>query len=156
VVLEKDGEDPLDRWCEKLSTVLHRVMKVRDILYLTKTKANWTCHILHKDGLLKHATEEKIEGISDGKTRKKTCSYWVTLRKREDTGNRKRKHHSALGLEEAMALSYDGLLNGHNSSFCERVKEHLLEVGKHSKSHEHKHTRGDTRVQDLDYILCLI
>jgi hypothetical protein len=47
-------------------------MEGRVILYPTKAKANWTGHILHKDGLLKHATEEKIEGISDGKTRKKT------------------------------------------------------------------------------------
>jgi hypothetical protein len=54
----------------------------------------------------------------------------MTLREREHTGNRKRKHHSALGLEETMALSNEGLLNGYNSrSLCERVKEHLLEVG---------------------------
>jgi len=37
-----------------------------------KKKANWTGHIVHRDGLLKHVTEGKIEGISDGKTRKKT------------------------------------------------------------------------------------
>jgi hypothetical protein len=37
-----------------------------------KKKANWTGHIVHRDGLLKHVTEGKIECISDGKTRKKT------------------------------------------------------------------------------------
>jgi len=36
-----------------------------------KTKANWTGHILHRGGLLKHATEGKIECISDGERRKK-------------------------------------------------------------------------------------
>jgi hypothetical protein len=41
-----------------------------------KKKANCTCHILHSDGVLKHVTEGKIEGISDGKTRKRT--YAVT------------------------------------------------------------------------------
>ena len=49
---------------------LHRAMVDRD----NKKKANWTGHILHRDGLLKHTTEGKIDGISDGKTRKKTCA----------------------------------------------------------------------------------
>ena len=39
--------------------VLHTVMEDRDILYPTETKANWTGHILHRDGLLKHANEGK-------------------------------------------------------------------------------------------------
>jgi len=75
VVLEKDGED---HWtdCVRNEEVLHTVMEDRDKLYPTKTKANWTGHILHRDGLLKHATEGKIEGVSDGKRRKKI--YAVT------------------------------------------------------------------------------
>jgi hypothetical protein len=38
--------------------------------------------------LLKHVIEGKIEGrMCYGKT-----SYWMNVRKREDTGNSKRKH----------------------------------------------------------------
>jgi hypothetical protein len=34
--------------------------------------ANWVGHILRRNCLLKHVIEGQIEGISNGKTRKKT------------------------------------------------------------------------------------
>jgi hypothetical protein len=37
-----------------------------------RRKFNWICHILPRNCLLKHVTEGKIEGISDGKTIEKT------------------------------------------------------------------------------------
>ena len=36
-----------------------------------KKKTNWIGHILRRNCLLKHVIEGKIEGRSDGKTRKK-------------------------------------------------------------------------------------
>jgi hypothetical protein len=52
--------------------VLQTVKKERNILHTIKsTKANWIDHILHRNYLLKHVIEGKVE-VSDGKTRKKT------------------------------------------------------------------------------------
>jgi hypothetical protein len=57
--------------------------------------------------LLKHIIEGKTEG-GVRNTRKKTNSYWLALRKQENTGNLKRKYYTALcrelTLEEAIDL----------------------------------------------------
>ena len=50
-----------------------------------RRKANWIGHILHRNCFLKHVIEGKDR--SDGKMRKKTSRYRMTLRKQEDTGN---------------------------------------------------------------------
>jgi hypothetical protein len=55
--------------------VLHRVKEEWNILHtINKRKANWMGHILHRNCLLKHVIEGKMEGNdrSDGKRRKKT------------------------------------------------------------------------------------
>jgi len=53
--------------------MLHRVKKERDILRtINRRKANWIAHMLRRNCLLKHVIEEKTEGRSDGKKRKKT------------------------------------------------------------------------------------
>jgi hypothetical protein len=61
VVLENDGEDQLDRWCEKLkSTTISRVE--RNILHTKRRrKANWTGHILGRNCLVKRSSEGNIE-----------------------------------------------------------------------------------------------
>jgi hypothetical protein len=47
----------------KNEVVLHRVKEKRNILHTIKRrKANWICHVLHRNCLLKHLTEGKIEG----------------------------------------------------------------------------------------------
>jgi hypothetical protein len=54
--------------------VLHIVKEERNLLHTKKVrKANWIGHILRRNFLLKHVTEEKIEGkdIYDGSTRRK-------------------------------------------------------------------------------------
>jgi hypothetical protein len=62
VVLEKNGEDQLDRSC-KNEEVLHRVKEDRNILHTIKRrKANWIGHILCRNCLLKHVIEGKLEG----------------------------------------------------------------------------------------------
>jgi hypothetical protein len=73
VVLEKDGEDHLDRPVRN-EEVLHTVQKDRNILHIRtiKRKAKWTGHILHRNCLL---IEVKIEGRTEvtgkrGKRRK--------------------------------------------------------------------------------------
>jgi replicative superfamily II helicase len=59
-------------WCwrrvEKISwtdhvrnEVLQRVKEERNILQTIKRKANWICHVLRRNCLLKHVTEGKIE-----------------------------------------------------------------------------------------------
>jgi hypothetical protein len=37
-----------------------------------------------------------------GRQEKDVSSYWMTLRKRQDTGNLKRKHYIALSVERAL------------------------------------------------------
>jgi hypothetical protein len=62
VVLEKNGEDQLDR-SVKYEEVLHRVKEERNILHTIKRrKANWIGHILSRNCLLKHVIEGKCEG----------------------------------------------------------------------------------------------
>jgi hypothetical protein len=62
VVLEKDGEDQLDRSVRN-EEVLHRVKEERNIVHTIKRrKANWIGHILRRNRLLKHVIEGKLEG----------------------------------------------------------------------------------------------
>jgi hypothetical protein len=70
--------------------VLHRVKEERNILHtIRRRKANWIGHILRRNCLLKHVTEGKLEGRTEMMRRrgKGVSSYWMTIRKREDTGN---------------------------------------------------------------------
>jgi len=61
VVLEKDGEDQLDRSCE--NEVLLRVKEQRNILHeISKRKANWIGHILCRNCLLQQVIEGKLKG----------------------------------------------------------------------------------------------
>jgi hypothetical protein len=68
VVLESDGEDQLDRWCEKCRKNCYtRVKEQRNIVHRTqRRKANWIGHILRKNCFLKDVIEEK-EGRSEGR-----------------------------------------------------------------------------------------
>jgi hypothetical protein len=61
VVLEKDGEDQLDRSCEKGEALL-RVKEQRNILHeIGKRKAKWVGHILCRNCLLQQVIEGKIK-----------------------------------------------------------------------------------------------
>jgi len=59
VVLEKDGEDLLDRSCEKWRSVSDQRYTIHEI---RKRKANWIAHILRRNCLLQHVIERKIKG----------------------------------------------------------------------------------------------
>jgi ribosomal 50S subunit-associated protein YjgA (DUF615 family) len=62
VVLEKNGEDQLDRSVRN-EEVLHRVKEERNIVHKVKRrKANWIGHILRRNCLLKHVIEGELEG----------------------------------------------------------------------------------------------
>jgi len=68
--------------------VLLRVKEQRNILHETsKRKANWIGHILHRNCLLEQVIEGKIKGGIEvtGRRGKYVRSYWMTLRKRDDT-----------------------------------------------------------------------
>jgi hypothetical protein len=67
-----------------------RVNEERNVLHTIKRrKANWIGHILHRNCLLKHMIEGKLEGRIEmtGKRGRRRKHYWMTLKKREDTGN---------------------------------------------------------------------
>ena len=62
VVLEKDGEDQLDRLCEKKNRKCYIVKKEMRIVHTIKRgKATWIGHILHRNCLTKRIIEEKTE-----------------------------------------------------------------------------------------------
>jgi hypothetical protein len=59
--------------------VLQRVTEGINILRTMKQmKANWICHILHRNCLLKHIIERKTEATRQGI--KDMSSHWMTLR----------------------------------------------------------------------------
>jgi hypothetical protein len=78
-------------WTDRVRNeeVLHRVKEERNILHTTKRrKAKWIGHILRRNCLLKHVigeTEGRLEVT--WRLRRNVSSCWMTLRKREDTGN---------------------------------------------------------------------
>ena len=84
-------------WTDRVRNgeVLYRVMEERNIIHtLKRRKANWIGHSMRRNRVLKDVTEGIIEGGVEV-TRKReedVSSYWMTLRKREDTRKWKRKH----------------------------------------------------------------
>jgi hypothetical protein len=79
-------------WTDRVRNgeVLHRVKEERDILHTMKRrKAIWIGHIVCRNCLLKHVTEGKLDGKLSvtGRRGRGISSYWVTLRKRDDTGS---------------------------------------------------------------------
>jgi transcriptional regulator of NAD metabolism len=78
----------------KNERVLQRVKEERNIRHtLKRLKANWTGHILSMNCILKHVTVGNIRGKIEVARRRRRCrQLLMTLRKREDTGNRRRKH----------------------------------------------------------------
>ena len=87
VVLEKDGKIS---WTDHMRNeeVLLRVQEQRNILHeISKRKANWIGHILRRNCLLQRVIEGKIKGGIEvtGRRGKNVGSYWMTLRKGEDT-----------------------------------------------------------------------
>jgi hypothetical protein len=70
--------------------VLHTAKEERNILQTIKrAKAKWIGHILHRNCLLKQATEGKLEGQIEWLEDEEegASSYCMTSRKSEDTGN---------------------------------------------------------------------
>jgi hypothetical protein len=68
--------------------VLLRVKEQRNILHeIRKRKENWIGHILRRNCLLQGVTERKIQGGIEvtGRQGEDVGSYWMTLRKGEDT-----------------------------------------------------------------------
>jgi hypothetical protein len=78
----------------KNEEVLHRVKEERNILHTIKRiKASWIGHILCRNCLLKHVIEGNIEGrIEVTVRRRRRRKQLLDDLKKEDTGNRKRRH----------------------------------------------------------------
>jgi hypothetical protein len=85
-------------WCwrsiEKISwtdhvkneEVLHRIKEERKIVHTIKRRnADWIGHIFHRNCLLEHVIECKIEAA--GRRGRRRKQLLPTLRKREDTGS---------------------------------------------------------------------
>jgi hypothetical protein len=103
-------------WTDGLKNeeVLRRLRKERNILRtINSRKANWIGHILRGNRLLKHGTEGKIRGISDGKKRKKSSAAIDDFKEKRGCWKLKKDAKIALCgevvLEEAMDLSQDRL-----------------------------------------------
>jgi len=100
VVLGKAGEDRLDRSCGK---VLQTANEDRNVLNkIKRRKANWIGRILQWDFFLKDVIEGKVVGKKWREDEEEDVrSYWMTLRKRKDTGE--------LAVVDPMDLSQDRL-----------------------------------------------
>ena len=62
VLLEKDGENLLDRSCGKRWSVTQGRDERKSLHTRKGRKANWIGHMLRKNRLLKHATKGRLEG----------------------------------------------------------------------------------------------
>ena len=114
-MLEKDGEDKLDGQREELRSPTYREGRNKYPTYNKKEgQLHWsrlaqelpfkTCYSWKDRG--KYRSEDDDGDVS---------SYWKTLRNKENTESRKRKHQIALGgeftLEKATKLSTDRVMN---------------------------------------------
>jgi hypothetical protein len=74
----------------KKEEVLKRVKEARNILQTIKRRnANWIGLILLRNCILQYVIEGKLEVRIEvtGRRGRRRYSYWMTIRKREDTGN---------------------------------------------------------------------
>jgi hypothetical protein len=77
-------------WTDRVRNeeVLLTIKEQRNILHeISKWKANWIGHILRRNCLLQWVIEGKIKGGIEvtGRRGRRVRSYWMTLRKGEDT-----------------------------------------------------------------------
>jgi hypothetical protein len=71
--------------------VVRRVKEKRNILRtVQRRRAKWIGHVLRRECLLKYVIEGKIK--ERGRRDTKVTSYCMTIRKRTDAVNGKRKH----------------------------------------------------------------
>ena len=75
---------------------LHRAKEERNTI--KKMKGNWIGHIFRRNCFLNHVIGGKTEGMTEvrGSGGRRLSSYWVTLRKREDTRSIRTKYYYAL------------------------------------------------------------
>jgi hypothetical protein len=79
------------RWTDgvKSGEVLHGVKEERNVLHtINRMRKNWICHILHRNCLLNHVIEGKIERRVEVTGRRRICKQLLD----EVTRNLKRKH----------------------------------------------------------------
>jgi hypothetical protein len=109
VVLENDVEYQLDRSCEKLIGITCSEGGHEYHTYSKKRGRFLDCTNLGYELPSKHAIEEKIEEMIQLRqdNEEDVSSYWMILRKREDTGILKRKHQSELSGELNLEQSMD-------------------------------------------------
>jgi hypothetical protein len=62
VMVEKNGDDQLDRSCEKWRSITQSQGGEEFLHTIKIRKANWIGHILRRNCLLKHVIEGKLEG----------------------------------------------------------------------------------------------
>jgi len=79
-------------WTDRVRNgdVLRGIKEQRNSLHTTNRKnANWICHVLGRNCLLKYVIEGKFEGRIEvtGKRGRRISSYGKSLRKREDSAN---------------------------------------------------------------------
>jgi hypothetical protein len=75
--------------------VSHIAKEEKNILHaIQRRQASWIEHILHRNCPVQQVIEGKIGGGTEvmGRQKQDVSSYWMILRKWEDTGSYKRKH----------------------------------------------------------------
>jgi hypothetical protein len=97
-------------WTDRVrNKVLHTVKEERNIpLSICKKKANWIGHFLHRNCLLKHVIEGKLEGRIEMTGRRGRSLKQLLDDLKEKTGYWKLKEEALCGklaLEEAMDVS---------------------------------------------------
>jgi hypothetical protein len=87
-MIEKDGEEQLDRSCEKWRSIAQSQREEEYTTYNKKWKAVWTGYILRRNCLLKHVIEEKMGGRINVKRRRERRRKHVldNLKEGEDIG----------------------------------------------------------------------
>jgi hypothetical protein len=95
-VLEKDGEDQLDGSCEKWRNITWSQGVKGHSTYNKNKEGYWIGHILHRNCLLKHVIEGKIEGRIEvaGRRGQRRKQLVDDLKETVHTGYWNRKHRS--------------------------------------------------------------
>ena len=105
VVLEKNGEDQLNRWCEKWRSVTQSQVAEEYPKIIKRRNANWIGHTLRMNCLLEHIIEGKVErrtAVTGRQVRRRRQLLNDLKEKREDTINLKRKRYSIFNQQNVL------------------------------------------------------
>jgi len=74
-------------WADRVKNEVQNRSEKSLLTTVKRTKANLISHIWQRNCLLRHVIKGKIEGEGQEGEEEDVSSYYMTLRKRQDTGN---------------------------------------------------------------------